>query len=355
MGSAVNVKIQDLTPSLNVLIVHNPVADQAALDEADVLVQVQAVQEALQSLGHNCTTLSWPEDMRQARESLQASLQAGTWDVVFNLVESIQGSAKTVHLVPAMLQESGRTCTGGSAWSLLHSTNKLLAKAVLAQYGLPTPAWLDMQGQGNAQAPGRFIVKSVWEHASFGLDEDNVVHVSSQARLLAEIKARQKRLGGECFAEEYVPGREFNLAVLEREGLPQVLAPAEILFTEYTEDKSQVVGFRAKWQEQSFEYKNTKRRLAFPEADVPLLRRLTEIAKQCWQAFALSGYARIDLRVDAKGRPWIIDVNANPCLSPDAGFQASCAASGLTFPEVVSLLLRSAAARRSAREHSLMA
>lgn len=333
---------------MNVLIVHNPLTDLNSVDDADVLVQTQAVREALLALGHECLVLAWPEDMGRARESVRERPWTGDWGAIFNLVESIQGSASSVHLVPAMLEELGMPFTGASSWSLRHSTSKLLAKAVLAEHGLPTPAWLDMQGRGNAQTPGRFIVKSVWEHASFGLDEDNVVHVSSRARLLAEMKARQGRLGGECFAEEYVSGREFNLAVVERDGLPLVLAPAEILFAGYAKDKHRVVGFRAKWQEQSFEYQNTKRRLEFPESDAPLLRRLILAAEQCWKAFALSGYARIDLRVDAKGRPWIIDVNANPCLSPDAGFQASCAASGLTFPDVVDLLLQSAASRKTA-------
>lgn len=333
---------------MNVLILHNPLTDLDSVDDADVLDQVQSVQGALRALGHECSVLPWPEDMRQARGSVRECPWARSWDVVFNLVESMQGSARNALAVPVLLEELGTAFTGASSWSLRHSTSKLLAKAVLAEHCLPTPAWLDMQGRGNALTPGRFIVKSVWEHASFGLDEDNVVHVSSRAGLLAQMKARQERLGKECFAEEYVPGREFNLAVVEQEGLPRVPAPAEIQFSGYAKDKRRVVGFRAKWQEQSFEYQNTRRRLEFPESDAPLLRRLTLTAEQCWKAFALSGYARIDLRVDAKGRPWIIDVNANPCLSPDAGFQASCAASGLTFPVVVDLLLQSAVSRNTA-------
>lgn len=323
---------------MKVLVVHNPVADQASPDDADVLAQVQAVSEALRELGHEFTVLAWPGDTGQARGILENQAPG----VVFNLVESIQGTARHAHLVPALLEKVGLACTGGSSSALLHSTNKLLAKAVLAEHKLPTPGWLDMQGRGNAAAPGRFIVKSVWEHASFGLDEDNVAQVCSLARLHAEMNARRERLGGECFAEEYISGREFNLAVLEQNGEPRALAPAEIQFFGYSKDKRRVVGYRAKWLEQSFECQNTKRRLDFPEADAPLLQTLTTVAEKCWSVFALSGYARIDLRVDAKGRPWIIDVNANPCLSPDAGFQAATAASGLVFAEVVEHLLQAA-------------
>ncbi|HDQ40191.1 MAG TPA: D-alanine--D-alanine ligase [Desulfonatronum sp.] len=330
---------------MNVLIVHNPVADLACLDDADVLVQTRAVGDALRVLGHEYRIRPWPEDMKHARGGIR--VKAG--DVVFNLVESIQGSGRTVHLVPSLLEELGAACTGGSSRALLHSTNKLLAKEVLAQHGLPTPAWLDRQDRGNARPPGRFIVKSVWEHGSFGLDVDNVVLVSSRVRLLAEMKILQERLGGECFAEEYVFGREFNLALVEQDGRPLVLAPAEILFTGHPQDERRVVGFRAKWLEQSREYRDTKRSLEFPEADGPLLRRLAMIAVQCWDAFALSGYARVDLRIDAKDRPWIIDVNVNPCLSPDAGFQASCAASGLSFAEVVDLLLQAAVSKKVCR------
>jgi D-alanine-D-alanine ligase len=329
---------------MNVLIVHNPLADLVSLDDADVLTQTRVVGEALLGLGHTCTTLAWPEDMHQAREIIQAEV----CDVTFNLVESIRGSARTAFSVPALLEKLGMPFTGGSSWSMRHSTSKLLTKAVLAEHGLPTPAWLDMQGQGSARTPGRFIVKSVWEHASFGLDEDNVISAFSRTRLLAEMNRCKDGLGGECFAEEFIPGREFNLALLERDGQPLGLAPAEILFTGYAEDKPRIVDYRAKWREQSVEYQNTKRCLEFSEMDFILLHKLSALAERCWRAFDLSGYARVDLRVDAAGRPWIIDVNANPCLSPDAGFQASSAASGLSFPDVVNLLLQAAVLKNHA-------
>lgn len=323
---------------MKVLIVHNPAADLASPDNADALVQARAVAEALETLGHDVAVKAWPETTGAAQEMINSLCP----DTVFNLVESIRGSARTVHEVPALLTAMKIPCTGAAADPLLHSTNKLLAKAVLQEHGLPTPAWLDAHGRGTVALPGRFIVKSVWEHASFGLDEDNVVRVSGRARLLTQMSERSQALGGECFAEEYIPGREFNIALIQQQGQPRVLTPAEIVFTGYEQGKHHVVGFRAKWLEHSFEYCNTRRKSAFCDNDAGLVAAVVRAAEQCWRAFALSGYARIDLRVDAENRPWIIDVNANPCLSPDAGFQAACSGSGLAFPAAVDLLLQAA-------------
>jgi D-alanine-D-alanine ligase len=72
--------------------------------------------------------------------------------------------------------------------------------------------------------------------------------------------------------------------------------------------------------------------------------RLEQMAKKCWQVFGLGGYARIDFRVDADGQPWILEINANPCLSPDAGFAAAVKQSGLTFAEAVGRILSDATA-----------
>jgi D-alanine-D-alanine ligase len=103
-----------------------------------------------------------------------------------------------------------------------------------------------------------------------------------------------------------------------------------------------IVGYRAKWAEESFEYRHTTRRFAKEKDDAHLLNRLREIALECWHVFDLRGWARVDFRVDADGRPWILEVNANPCLAPDAGFAAAVARAGMRSAEAMARILTDA-------------
>jgi D-alanine-D-alanine ligase len=143
-------------------------------------------------------------------------------------------------------------------------------------------------------------------------------------------------------AEVYVEGREFNLALLSaREGV-ELLPPAEIVFDHYPEGKRRVVCYRAKWEEDSFEYGHTPRSFDFL-CGPSVIQRLEEIARACWDLFGLAGYARVDFRVDKEERPWVLEVNTNPCLSPDAGFAAAAARAGLSMTRVVERIVEDAA------------
>ena len=113
------------------------------------------------------------------------------------------------------------------------------------------------------------------------------------------------------------------------------LPPAEIDFAAFPDDKPHIVGYRAKWDADSFEYHHTPRRFDFPANDRPLLDRLSQLAIQCWREFGLRGYARVDFRVDEAGRPWILEINANPCLSPDAGFAAAVEQAGIGYDQAI--------------------
>ena len=223
------------------------------------------------------------------------------------------------------------------------TSNKRLAKQRLQSAGIPTPTWFAWQDLNRAvpmAAAGCYIIKSVWEHASVGLSEDSLIVADDPATLRATLAERQQLLGGEGFIEAYIEGREFNLALLANEHGPEVLPPAEISFDGYPAGKLKIVDYRAKWDDQSFEYLHTPRRFTFPPEDALLLQRLQTIAQQCWELFDLRGYARVDFRVDREGTPWVLEINANPCLSPDAGFAAAAHQAGLEYTQVIDRILK---------------
>jgi len=120
---------------------------------------------------------------------------------------------------------------------------------------------------------------------------------------------------------------------------PETLPPAEIEFTSFPAGKPRIVGYRAKWREDEFEYHHTPRRFDFPASDGPLLDRIGGLARECWMRFGLRGWARVDFRVDAAGEPWILEINANPCISPDAGFAAALDRASIPYDEAVRRIL----------------
>jgi D-alanine-D-alanine ligase len=332
---------------MRVSVVHNAVTDEGPADELDVLVQVDAVREALCALGHGVDTLPAGLELGQ----LQDRLKVQRPDLVFNLVESLAGHGRLIHLVPSLLDALGLPYTGAPAEAIWLTSHKVMAKERMVAAGLPTPPWagpcpqdlpsaLSLRHAGRCESSGlRWIIKSLWEHASVGLEADNVVEGACDQSLGRAMEIRAPHLGGVCFAEAFIEGREFNLSVLAGPQGPQVLPPAEIIFEGYAADQPRIVGYRAKWDVESEEFRHTPRSFDFGPDDQPLLAELQGLALQCWQLFGLRGYARVDFRVDEDRRPWILEINANPCLSPDAGFAAALARAGIEFTRAVKWIL----------------
>lgn len=328
---------------MKIAVIHNQVEADDAPDTRDVLQQVASVSEALNSLGHEVVRGSCGLDLEAARRELAITRP----DLVFNLVEELAGHGRLIHLFPSLLDALAIPYTGAPAEAVYLTSNKILAKERLLQAGLPTPAWAGpWPAVGGQRRPAagveKWIIKSLWEHASIGLDAGSVLATDSAATLSAEMRKRCAALGGACFAEQFIDGREFNLSLLGGKDGPEVLPPAEILFSGYTPDMLRIVDYQAKWDEGSFHYHHTPRTFDFGPADADLLQELTEIARRCWHAFGLAGYARVDFRVDEAGHPFILEVNTNPCLSPDAGFAAALARSGITFAQAMARIVADA-------------
>lgn len=324
---------------MRVAILHNAVADDAPADDRDVLDQVAAVRTALEAQGHRVTTLPVGLDLSE----LKARLASQQPERLFNLVEGLDGDDRGILHVPALLEHLGVPFTGAPLQAILMTTNKLVAKRLLRDAGLPTPAWYaagDPASAADALAGERLIVKPVWDHGSRALDETDVRRFASGQALRDEL---ERVRGSERFAESYVEGREFNLALLATaDGDVEVLPPAEIVFSGWAKDRPRVVGYRAKWVESSFEYRNTPRCFDFGASDGPLLERLTRLALLTWNCFGLRGYARVDFRVDENGAPYILEANVNPCLTPDAGFAAALERAGIAYGAALERILSQA-------------
>jgi len=324
--------------SMKITLLHNAVEESDSAADRDVLVQVAAVEQALAALGHATRRLACTLNLELVEESLADERP----DLVFNLVESLGGSDRLAHLAAVLLDDLDLRYTGSPSWSLHLTNNKPRAKERLLSAGLPTADWVLASDSECRTLTPPYIIKAVWEHASAGLDDHAVVREGDGSTVREQIASRSRQLGQTCFAERFIEGREFNLSLLATGDGPRVLPPAEIDFSAFPVGKPRIVGYAAKWEEQAMEYAATPRKLDFSPADAPLLDWLRSLARECWTLFDLSGYARVDFRVDERSQPWILEINANPCLSPDAGFAAALARAELPLARAVEWIVADA-------------
>ena len=324
---------------MKVIILYDRIAKEGTHpDQSDALVQAEAVGRALSDLGHESVEMAFSMDTKGFLKEIKEAYP----QLVFNLVESVEGHGRLIHFPASILDLLSIPYTGAPADALYLTSSKILTKKILEGAAIATPPYYSPGDLKAKSIPlkGPYIIKSVWEHASVGLEESSVLSVKSSGQLLAEMEKRRDPLGGDCFAEQFIDGREFNLSCLASQEDPEVLPPAEMRFIDYPPGKWKVVGYRAKWDESSFESLHTQRSFEFPKSERPLLQSLMDIARRCWHLFGLRGYARVDFRVDENNQPWVLEINANPCLSPDAGFVAAASQAGLSYRQVVERILQ---------------
>lgn len=320
----------------DILVAHNAVAAADDPSTRDVLAQVGFVTAALDALHLPYRILAVGEGGVDA-----ASLEKV--GAVFNLVESPPGRPTFQVEAAAAFERAGLKVTGSSASVIRATTDKDGTRKTLAGHGVDVapgglldpdrPDILDL-------VPPPWILKPALEDASLGLDDDAV----TSDRTGAVTRARELRRlfhGQPVLVEHLLPGREFNISVLAKRGGFDVLPPAEMTYVDFPADRPRILGWEAKWDEGSFAYRNTVR-VFLNGSEWPLRNRLDEVAATAWSACGLSGYGRIDIRLDEEGEPCVLEVNANPCISADAGFAAAASAAGLAPAEVVGRILTAA-------------
>lgn len=302
-------------------------------DIAGVLDNIRQVQRSLRQLGHRPVLVPvTARDLRWARRVQRC-------DLVFNLLEGIDGQAACEDWAVGTLELTGVPFTGCRAGAITLCHRKHVANTLLAHAGLPVPRFV-LGRPGTVPKGLRYpvIVKPSGEDASVGIDGEAV------CRSAAALRARLAAVAGhfaEIMVQEYVPGREFNVGFLGDRALPV----SEISFARMPKGHWPIVSYAAKWAEGSPEYLGTEP--VCPAAvDDALGQRIVDVARSAWQLLGGGhGYGRVDLRVDPEGSPWVLEVNPNPDLSADAGFARMARAIGWDYDALVDAVMREALAR----------
>jgi len=307
-------------------IIYNEPREGALADELDVLDQVDYVEKNLNEIGiitsRKGITMNFMDEV--------ASIAVNKPDFVFNLVESINNKGELNYFVPALLNVYAIPYSGNPLEAMFITTSKALTSQILLREGISTPGYY-YPSQHKMLKPGNhYIIKPIWEDGSLGITVDSVfTFVPGYEKNFTKFD------DGHWIIQDYIDGREFNISVLFSENGPQVMPPAEMVFHNFKGNKPKIVDFKAKWVEESFEYENTKREFPGNDLDPVLSGKINEIALKCWHVFGLKGYARIDMRVDKYNHPYVIEVNANPCMSPDSGLVAATTEAGIPGSEVI--------------------
>jgi D-alanine-D-alanine ligase len=311
-------------------IVYNEPRIGALADELDVLEQVGQIEEHLNILGIDVyrkgITARFMDEM--------ATLESEKPDFVFNLVESINNKGELNYFIPALLNMYSLPYSGNPLEAMFITSNKILASKVMKDAGIKNPASYLPSQYKFLETGKEYIVKPIWEDGSLGITEESVFECKP---------GFEKKLKGlddsHWFIEDFIDGREFNMSVLAGKDGPEVLPPAEIVFVNYNNNKPRIVDFKAKWEMDSFEYINTVREFPGTKLTNSLEKNLKDAALACWHLFGLKGYARVDARTDSNENVYVIEINANPCISPDGGFVAATKEAGYPFIDVIKRII----------------
>ena len=332
----------------SVLILHNapsPCGPHGAPfqeSEAGVLKEVDAVREALVRLGI-------PSRCHGVRrmEEVSGALAAAGECVVFNLVESLDDGPFDACFVPAVCRAHAKAATGSGARCLMLAQDKWLANRLIEAAGAACPEDIIVLPGSDVPADRlsgkRWIVKPAHSDASEGIGAASVIEADRSA-LREAVRRIHDDFGQPALVEEFVGQRELNVSLIERNGKLDVLPIAEIDFGAFPADRPRIVGYEAKWRPDSFEFANTPRIIPAPLTAVQA-EQIEASAVTAWRALGCRDYARVDFRLDASGKVFVLEVNPNPDISPDAGFAAALNAAGIPFESFVAALVANASAR----------
>jgi D-alanine-D-alanine ligase len=312
-----------------------PPEDTTGLDVINVEWKMEFdVASTLEEAGHSVKVVGVHDDLG----AIRAAVEEFKPDILFNLLEAFADITTFDQNVVSYLELLRLPYTGCNPRGLTLARDKALSKKLLAYHRIPVPEFtvvrLGRKPVLSKRLSYPLMVKSLVYEASTGISQASVVE--DEAQLARRVQFVHESLGTSALVERFIDGRELYVGVMGNERL-QVFPVWEMLFTNMPENHRRIATERVKW--------NTKYQVRHgiqtEQATLPdgVADRIKHVAKRVYRALDLSGYARIDLRLDAGGQAYVIEANPNPQLAYGEDFAESAERAGVSYERLLDRIM----------------
>ncbi len=293
------------------------------------------VTNTLASMGHEVYMLGLGEELGVIRDTMAEV----TPHLAFNLMEAFHEVGTFDQKVVCHLELLRLRYTGCNPRGMILSRDKALTKKILTYDGIPVPTFIVVPvGQPPrrpAGLPYPVIVKSLTQHASYGLAQASVV--TSDAKLAERVAYVHDGLGTAAIVEQYIEGRELYVGVIGNDH-PHAFPVWEMKFADMPAGLHRIATARVKWSKRY----QRKHGIRCGSARLPrpgLAASIRQLAVRTFRALQMNGYGRIDIRLDTNGQPWVLEANANPQLAYGEDLAESALHEGVPYEALLQRIL----------------
>jgi len=311
-----------------------PPDEQAEFDAPET---INTIKEALESHGHEVV-------MIEADHNALSKLHASRPDIVFNIAEGLRGECRESQ-IPVLCEMLGLPYTGSGPLTQAITLDKARTKEILSFYRIPNPEFQIFKDPASPLREGLsfpIIVKPIAEGSSKGITNDCLVR--NEAELRAKLRHLLLAYKQPVIAEEFLEGREFTAALIGN-GSPEVLPIVEVCFDDVPDGMNKFDSYEMKWiYDDPSSGKHIENMVKCPaEISRELESRIKKVCLDAYHALGCRDFCRMDVRLDSKGEPNILEVNTLPGLIPDprenSRFPKSCYAAGMTYGQIIGRIL----------------
>lgn len=295
--------------------------------EYDVLV-------TLREMGHSVQAVGIKDDLTVIRRAVEEFKP----HIAFNMMENFHEIGAFDHNIVSYLELLRVPYTGCNPRGLMLARDKALSKTLLSYHRIAVPDFVVVHAGRKPRRPKRLafplMVKSLTQEASIGISQASVV--DDEEKLRERVAFIHASVGTDAIIERYIDGRELYVGIIGNQRL-RVFPVWELHFTKLPDDVHRIATERVKWSAKYREkYGITTRAARLPEETAAQIQRL---CKRVYRTLDLSGYARIDLRMDQSGRVFVIEANPNPQIGYGEDFAESAEWAGVSYEDLMQQIL----------------